>query len=74
MISFKQAFDAARKAGNRYFSWNGNDYNTMTKEEKNSGNILGFLKLNTNTGDNSNFLKAEKKFTILDVGIIYKSY
>ena len=48
MISFKQAFDAARKAGNRYFSWNGNDYNTMTKEEKNSGNILGFLKLNTN--------------------------
>ena len=30
MISFKQAFDAARKAGNRYFSWNGNDYNTLT--------------------------------------------
>ena len=29
MVSFKQAFDAARKAGNRYFSWNGNDYNTM---------------------------------------------
>ena len=37
MVSFKQAFDAARKAGNRYFSWNGNDYNTMTKEEQNSG-------------------------------------
>lgn len=34
MLTFKQAFDAARKAGNRYFSWNGNDYNTMTKEEK----------------------------------------
>lgn len=37
MLKFKQAFDAARKAGNRYFSWNGNDYNTMTKEEQNSG-------------------------------------
>lgn len=70
MVSFKQAFDAARKAGNRYFSWNGNDYNTMTKEEKDSGDILGFLKLNTNTGSNSNFLRAEKKFTILDTRII----
>ena len=37
MLKFKQAFDAARKAGNRYFSWNGNDYNTMTKEEQNFG-------------------------------------
>ena len=37
MLKFKQAFDAARKAGNRYFSWNGNDYNTMTKEKQNSG-------------------------------------
>lgn len=37
MSTFKQAFDAARKAGNRYFSWNGNDYNTMTKEEQDSG-------------------------------------
>lgn len=69
MISFKQAFDAARKAGNRYFSWNGNDYNTMTKEEKNSGNILGFLKLNTNTGDNSNFLKAEKNLPFQMLGL-----
>lgn len=69
MISFKQAFDAARKAGNRYFSWNGNDYNTMTKEEKNSGNILGFLKLNTNTGDNSNFLRAERNLPFQTLGI-----
>ena len=69
MISFKQAFDAARKAGNRYFSWNGNDYNTMTKEEKDSGNILGFLKLNTNTGDNSNFLRAERNLPFQTLGI-----
>lgn len=69
MLKFKQAFDAARKAGNRYFSWNGNDYNTMTKEEKNSGNILGFLKLNTNTGDNSNFLRAERNLPFQTLGI-----
>lgn len=69
MLKFKQAFDAARKAGNRYFSWNGNDYNTMTKEEKDSGNILGFLKLNTNTGDNSNFLRAERNLPFQTLGI-----
>lgn len=69
MISFKQAFDAARKAGNRYFSWNGNDYNTMTKEEKDSGDILGFLKLNTNTGSNSNFLRAEKNLPFQMLGL-----
>lgn len=69
MISFKQAFNAARKAGNRYFSWNGNDYNTMTKEEKDSGNILGFLKLNTNTGNNSNFLRAEKNLPSQMLGL-----
>ena len=69
MVSFKQAFDAARKAGNRYFSWNGNDYNTMTKEEKNSGDILGFLKLNTNTDDNSNFLRAEKNLPFQMLGL-----
>lgn len=69
MVSFKQAFSAARKAGNRYFSWNGNDYNTMTKEEKNSGDILGFLKLNTNTGDNSNFLRAEKNLPFQMLGL-----
>ena len=69
MLTFKQAFDAARKAGNRYFSWNGNDYNTMTKEEKDSGDILGFLKLNTNTGDNSNFLRAEKNLPFQMLGL-----
>ena len=69
MLKFKQAFNAARKAGNRYFSWNGNDYNTMTKEEKDSGNILGFLKLNTNTGDNSNFLRAERNLPFQTLGI-----
>lgn len=37
MVSFKQAFNAARKAGNRYFSWNGNNYNTMTEEEQDYG-------------------------------------
>ncbi len=69
MLTFKQAFDAAREAGNRYFSWNGNDYNTMTKEEKDSGNILGFLKLNTNTGNNSNFLRAERNLPFQTLGI-----
>lgn len=69
MLTFKQAFDAARKAGNRYFSWNGNDYNTMTKEEKDSGDILGFLKLNTNTGNNSNFLRAERNLPFQTLGI-----
>lgn len=69
MVSFEQAFNAARKAGNRYFSWNGNDYNTMTKEEKNSGNILDFLKLATNTGSNSNFLKAENNLPFQMLGL-----
>lgn len=69
MLTFKQAFNAARKAGNRYFSWNGNDYNTMTKEEKDSGNILGFLKFNTNTGNNSNFLRAERNLPFQTLGI-----
>lgn len=69
MVTFKQAFDDARKAGNRYFSWNGNDYNTMTKEEKDSGDILGFLKLNTNTGSNSNFLRAEKNLPFQMLGL-----
>lgn len=41
----------------------------MTKEEKNSGNILGFLKLNTNTGDNSNFLRAERNLPFQTLGI-----
>ena len=41
----------------------------MTKEEKDSGNILGFLKLNTNTGDNSNFLRAERNLPFQTLGI-----
>ena len=52
MGSFKQAFDAARKAGNRYFSWNGNDYNTMTKEEQDSGIGDYFSKFRGNVGNN----------------------
>lgn len=47
MVSFKQAFNAARKAGNRYFSWNGNDYNTMTEDEQDFG-----------VGDSSAILKV----------------
>ena len=58
MSTFKQAFDAARKAGNRYFSWNGNDYNTMTKEEQDSGIGDYFSKFKGNVGDNSNFQNA----------------
>ena len=33
MASFKEAFAAARKAGKKEFSWNGNRYNTKLKEE-----------------------------------------
>ena len=51
MLTFKQAFDAARKAGNRYFSWNGNEYNTMTKEEQNSGIGDYFSKFKGNVGN-----------------------
>lgn len=58
MVSFKQAFNAARKAGNRYFSWNGNDYNTMTKKEQNYGIGDYFSKFKRNVGNNSNFQKA----------------
>lgn len=58
MLTFKQAFDAARKAGNRYFSWNGNDYNTMTKEEQKSGIGDYFSAFKGNVGNNSNFQRA----------------
>ena len=58
MSTFKQAFDAARKAGNRYFSWNGNNYNTMTKEEQDSGIGDYFSKFKGNVGNNSNFQNA----------------
>lgn len=69
MVSFKQAFDAARKAGNRYFSWNGNDYNTMTKEEQNSGIGNYFSKFKGNVGNNSNFQKAASNMVSQMMGV-----
>lgn len=69
MISFKQAFDAARKAGNRYFSWNGNDYNTMTKEEQDYGIGDYFSKFKGNVGNNSNFQKAASNMVSQMMGV-----
>lgn len=69
MLTFKQAFDAARKAGNRYFSWNGNDYNTMTKEEQNSGIGDYFSKFKDNIGNNSNFQKAASNMVSQMMGV-----
>ena len=69
MVSFKQAFNAARKAGNRYFSWNGNDYNTMTKEEQDSGIGDYFSKFKGNVGDNSNFQKAASNMVSQMMGV-----
>lgn len=69
MVTFKQAFDAARKAGNRYFSWNGNDYNTMTKEEQDSGIGDYFSKFKGNVGDNSNFQKAASNMVSQMMGV-----
>lgn len=69
MVSFKQAFDAARKAGNRYFSWNGNDYNTMTKEEQDSGIGDYFSKFKGNVGNNSNFQKAASNMISQMMGV-----
>lgn len=69
MLTFKQAFDAARKAGNRYFSWNGNDYNTMTKEEQDSGVGDYFSKFKGNAGDNSNFQKAASNMVSQMMGV-----
>ena len=69
MVTFKQAFDAARKAGNRYFSWNGNDYNTMTKEEQNSGIGDYFSKFKGNVGNNSNFQKAASNMVSQMMGV-----
>ena len=70
MVSFKQAFDAARKAGNRYFSWNGNDYNTMTKEEQNSGIGDYFSKFKGNVEDNSNFQRAASNMVSQMMGVL----
>lgn len=69
MVSFKQAFDAARKAGNRYFSWNGNDYNTMTKEEQDSGIGDYFSKFKGNIGNNSNFQNAASNMVSQMMGV-----
>ena len=69
MVSFKQAFNAARKAGNRYFSWNGNDYNTMTKEEQDSGIGDYFSKFKGNVGNNSNFQKAASNMVSQMMGV-----
>lgn len=69
MVSFKQAFDAARKAGNRYFSWNGNDYNTMTKEEQNYGIGDYFSKFKSNVGNNSNFQNAASNMISQMMGV-----
>lgn len=69
MVSFKQAFNAARKAGNRYFSWNGNDYNTMTKEEQNSGIGDYFSKFKDNVGNNSNFQNAASNMVSQMMGV-----
>ena len=69
MVSFKQAFNAARKAGNRYFSWNGNDYNTMTKEEQDSGIGDYFSKFKGNVGNNSNFQKAASNMISQMMGV-----
>lgn len=69
MVSFKQAFNAARKAGNRYFSWNGNDYNTMTKEEQNYGIGDYFSKFKRNVGNNSNFQKAASNMVSQMMGV-----
>ena len=69
MVSFKQAFNAARKAGNRYFSWNGNDYNTMTKEEQDYGIGDYFNNFKSNVGNNSNFQRAAFNLTSQMMGV-----
>ena len=69
MGSFKQAFNAARKAGNRYFSWNGNDYNTMLKEEQNYGIRDYFSNFKSNVGNNSNFQRAASNLTSQMMGV-----
>ena len=69
MVTFKQAFDAARKAGNRYFSWNGNDYNTMTEEEQDYGIGDYFRNFKSNVGNNSNFQRAASNLTSQMMGV-----
>lgn len=69
MVSFKQAFNAARKAGNRYFSWNGNDYNTMLEEEQDYGIGDYFSNFKSNVGNNSNFQRAASNLTSQMMGV-----
>ena len=69
MLTFKQAFNAARKAGNRYFSWNGNDYNTMTEEEQDYGIGDYFRNFKSNVGNNSNFQRAASNLTSQMMGV-----
>lgn len=69
MVSFKQAFNAARKAGNRYFSWNGDDYNTMTEEEQDYGIGDYFRNFKSNVGNNSNFQRAATNLTSQMMGV-----
>lgn len=69
MVSFKQAFNAARKAGNRYFSWNGDDYNTMTEEEQDYGIGDYFSNFKSNVGNNSNFQRAATNLTSQMMGV-----
>lgn len=69
MVSFKQAFNAAKKAGNRYFSWNGNDYNTMLKEEQDYGIGDYFRNFKSNVGNNSNFQLAASNLTSQMMGV-----
>lgn len=69
MGSFKQAFNAARKAGNRYFSWNGNDYNTMLEEEQDYGIGDYFSNFKSNVGNNSNFQLAASNLTSQMMGV-----
>lgn len=69
MISFKQAFNAARKAGNRYFSWNGNDYNSMTKKEQDTGVGEYFSTFNGNPKSNQNFQKAATNLVSQMMGV-----
>ena len=69
MVSFKQAFNTARKAGNRYFSWNGNDYNTMTEEEQDYGIGDYFRNFKSNVGNNSNFQRAASNLTSQMMGV-----
>lgn len=69
MVSFKQAFNAARKAGNRYFSWNGDDYNTMTEEEQDYRIGDYFRNFKSNVGNNSNFQRAATNLTSQMMGV-----